>query len=445
MKNSPQVQGTDYKMMKSVKLRHSAWFGDKWCEIDLPKEWLVEMHAPQKIRIFNSEEISDRINRFLDRLVIDRSICTGKVALIVDDISRPTPVSIILMELVEKLVQLGVQKSDIYVIIAGGTHNSMTHEEIKRKLGDEIEQDINVICHNAKGRLEYYGKTSNGTPIFMNHMLKSCDLKIGIGGTYPHKPAGFGGGSKIILGVSGFKTITHLHYRFLGSNLGGSLDNEFRLELEEIAKRVDLDGMINVIVNENREITEIFAGDFIESHEKAVEFYKKLYCVPNPDDADIVIANTYPFDTTLLFSKKGWWPIDVSKNGSTNILVGSLHMGLGNHGIQPIVRTRSERIRNKLVVYSGLPLKTCLEMFLKHLKILSAKKDNLQKSNKDIIFYRPENTKYISNNFGVDFEESWDNIIEPLKKKYKNKNPKMVIYSCAPLQYPQKLDGNLTG
>jgi nickel-dependent lactate racemase len=424
--------------MKSIKLRHSAWFGDKWCELDLPEGWNLKIYTPQKIRELNSEEISNRLNHFVDSLVNERAIFTGKVALIVDDISRPTPVSNIILELVEMLVQLGIKKTHIFIIIACGAHDSMTNKEIKRKLGDRTAQDVNVICHNAKGQVEHYGRTANGTPIFMNHILKSCELKIGIGGTYPHQPAGFGGGSKILLGVSGFKTITYLHYHFSGTDLGGRLENEFRFELEEIAKIVNLDGMINVIINENREITEIFAGDVIDSHKKAVEFYKKLYSVPNPDDADVVIANTYPFDTTLLFSKKGWWPINLSKHESTNILVGSLHMGLGNHGIQPIVRTRSEQIRRKLIVYSSLPLKKCFGIFLNQLKMLSEKKDRLHKSTKDIIFYRPENTKHISNDFGVDFEESWPNIVEYLKKKYNSKIPKIVVYSCAPLQYPQK-------
>ena len=62
--------------------------------------------------------------------------------------------------------------------------------------------------------------------------------------------------------VAGYKTIQHLQDHLRGADLrAGSLDAEFRNEIEQIVTQVHLDFIVNVVLNQLRKIAAIFAGD----------------------------------------------------------------------------------------------------------------------------------------------------------------------------------------
>jgi nickel-dependent lactate racemase len=422
--------------MTVISIRNSAWYGDNIFELKLPENWDIKINSASPIKCITKDEITTKLELFIKKIIGKKKNVFNRVALIVDDISRPTTVKDIIVELANILNEYGINNKSIYIILAVGTHDEMTEEQILRKLGSKIVSEYNVSSHNCHKNTVFYKKTKNGTPIHINQILKNCDLKIGVGGTYPHSPSGFGGGAKILLGVCGFKTITHLHYSFSGVEIGGILDNEFRHELEEIGRIVGLNGMVNIILGEKRDIIDIRAGNFIESHKQASAIYSKIYCTSAPGDADVVIINTYPFDTTLLFSQKGWWPIHMSKKGATNILIGSLPMGIGNHGIHPISNNKAELILNKLKVLKSLTLMKLIEIIIRK---VNEKKQNKSKKNdeRDVIFYRTKCDRKPTINYSVFcIYESWKDVVGYLKKKYKNKKLKIVVYAYSPLQFP---------
>lgn len=168
----------------------------------------------------------------------------SKVALIVDDITRPTPRQAILRHLSARLD--AIPGLDVSLIIALGTHRPMTDEEIRQDLG-EFAQKYPVVntSYLDTERYAMAGKMPDGTSIMVYREVLEADTIIGIGNIVPHIAAGWGGGAKIIMpGVCGEETTTAIHnisntQQDLLLTCGGT-DNLFRRTMEELAARVGL-------------------------------------------------------------------------------------------------------------------------------------------------------------------------------------------------------------
>jgi len=130
-----------------------------------------------------------------------------------------------------------------------------------------------------------------------------ADVKIGVGCILPHAYAGFSGGGKIVLpGISGIQTLEANHQpaiKGLKGGLGSVDGNEVREDIEEIALKVGLNFIINVVVNSRREIAGVFAGDVIKAHRRGAKFACKLYSAEVRYRFDVGVFNAYPKDTEL--------------------------------------------------------------------------------------------------------------------------------------------------
>ena len=136
------------------------------------------------------------------------------VAIIVNDITRPTPSENFLNALMEELNIAGIKKENIRILIATGTHRPNTKEEIASMIGKENLRRFYVENHDCqqKSKLKYIGKTKNNLPIVINKIVAESDIRILTGIIVPHHTAGFSGGRKSILpGVAGFDTIKFHH------------------------------------------------------------------------------------------------------------------------------------------------------------------------------------------------------------------------------------------
>jgi hypothetical protein len=161
--------------------------------------------------------------------------------------------------------------------------------------------------------------------------------------------------------------------------------------------------------------------------------------VPKPKNADIIIANTYPFDTSLKFSRKGWWPIYPDQNGKTNILIGNCSMEVTNNEKFVTKRYRKLVFRRHFVIFLHSPLKA-YKILLKKIPKIIGKIKEFKKTKKKIIYFQPERESPLFDNDDLHFETSWSNILEMLKKEYRNRCPKVIIYPCAPLQFTNESD-----
>ncbi len=62
----------------------------------------------------------------------------GKVVVVIDDISRPTPVPVIFPEVYRELIQAGIRPENVTVVPALGVHRGMEEKELLQRLGIDI-------------------------------------------------------------------------------------------------------------------------------------------------------------------------------------------------------------------------------------------------------------------------------------------------------------------
>jgi len=80
-------------------------------------------------------------------------------------------------------------------------------------------------------------------------------------------------------GVSGFRTTAATHWlaaHYPVAKILGKENNPVRKEMEEIAKIVGLDFIVNCVLNRDYNLVEVFAGSFIEARRACVSISKPI-------------------------------------------------------------------------------------------------------------------------------------------------------------------------
>jgi nickel-dependent lactate racemase len=246
---------------------------------------------------------------------------------VVDDNTRLTPASVMLPHILDEMNAGGMKDRDITLLIALGTHRVMTDREIRLKYGELVVQRLKIVNHDYRDLrgLACLGETQNGTPISVNRILCEADFSLGVGSVYPHHIAGFGGGAKIVQsGVCGEATTEApqlLGCRIRPPHLG-IIDNPVRRELNAVARRVKLDYILNAVQNGQGRTVQTFFGDLEAAFLCAAEKSKAIRGVPFTEQADIVVAGSFPADAEFWQAHKALYPAEaVAKPGGTIILV----------------------------------------------------------------------------------------------------------------------------
>ena len=325
--------------MTALELRTGAWYGDLPLELDLPDGWDVTTHWPKTPPPVDRDEIARSLSSPLGTGRI-RDLAIGKTApvVLVDDLTRPTPADRVLPLLLDELQQTGLDLGRVTIVAGTGTHASPGRDALVRKIGTEAAAACRFIVHDDRRGLVRIGKTSFGTTVRVNRDVAAGDLVLGIGGIYPQHAVGFGGGSKLALGVLGRQTIATLHYGHPSMHGAYDPENDFRRDLDEIARMIGLRFVCSLQVDARREIVRIVAGDPALLHAQEVVFATETFAAPPPGDADVVISNTYPMDVSVTFMRsKGVTPLLHAHPRSSKVLVAACSEGLGHHGLYPFV------------------------------------------------------------------------------------------------------------
>ena len=244
-----------------------------------------------------------------------RELAAGKqrVVVLVEDATRTTPVARILPVLFDHLNEAGVSDEHIEILTAPGTHRLMTEEEIRLKVGDEACGRVAISQHDYRDAdaLVDLGEISAGDytiPVHVNRTAVDADLLIGLGNIIPHCGAGYAGGAKIVQpGVCGFATTaaTHVTATLLPEIPLGEVDTPCRRGMEQVARTVGLDFIINVVQDPQHRVVEIVAGDLLDAHRAGVEVSRRAWGVPIPEPVDIVVVSSYPADIEWWQGEKG--------------------------------------------------------------------------------------------------------------------------------------------
>lgn len=286
-----------------VGLPWNAWFGEETLPLALPDAWTVDVLRMTSVAISPSE-IERRIVAPVAGPPL-REAARGKhrVAIAIDDISRPTPVHACLPHLLDELKLAGVPEDAVQIFIASGAHRAPLRGEVARKIGEALTRRLKIVYHNPFDNLADLGETSNGVPILINKSFVDSDFRISVGGITPHDFAGFGGGFKTItVGLSGMQPLYDTHVKRIAefsTAVGRLKGNRFQSYIQEIGRRVGIDFAVNIVMTARREVADLYSGEPQTVFDAACESARVKYATPCAGGYDVAILNAYPKDVDV--------------------------------------------------------------------------------------------------------------------------------------------------
>jgi len=284
-----------------------------------------------------------------------------KIAVIIDDDSRPTPISTILPILLPRLEAAGARPEDIRIVAALGSHRYMTEEELCRRVGKEI-YDRYEVCNSEFRRQEgltYVGNTPEGVEILATKAVMDTDIHIGVGCLVPHPVMGWGGGGKILYpGIAGEKTVAYFHLKAseYDENLFGKDCTPVREMMEGWVDSIGLDFIINVVLNAKLQIADVVAGHYVQAHREGVRRGKKIVGVQVKEKVDIMIASSHPADQDFWQSPKALYAAEAAVKGDRGnimILVSPNYEGIGPHKEYPACMGRDNGDEIVAAIFRG--------------------------------------------------------------------------------------------
>ncbi len=400
-------------------MRTAAWYGDLPLDLRFPQEWDVNMLTPRTPAPLSGRAITEALENPIGQPALHR-LAQGKrnPVVIIDDLNRPTPTDRILPAVLACFADL----SRVTVVVATGTHGAPSAEAVRRKTGGV---GCRVVVHDPR----------SGD---LNPIVAASDFTIGIGGIYPNHTAGFGGGSKLALGVLGFRQIEALHYRHSSAGWGGDAANRFRSELDDIARRIGLLTVISAHVNADRELVRIVCGDHFRYHAAETVYAIRMFGGPEPGEADVVISNAYPNDLSLTFARmKGMTPLSRCEAGVSRVAIAACPEGLGFHGLFPFLNApRNHQVKSawRKITRVG-PRALAAKITGKIAGGIRRRKASVGKN--QVWVYRPgEHRISLPERAGeLRITNSWTRIVEAVRAEHSGKTRlRVVVYPCAPLQ-----------
>ena len=251
------------------------------------------------------------------------------VVMIASDHTRPVPSRHIIPAMLREIRE-GNPEADITILIATGCHRAPTREELIQKFGEEIAGREKIVIHSCEDSEDFVslGTLPSGGELILNRMAVEADLLCAEGFIEPHFFAGFSGGRKSVLpGVAARKTVLANHCSaFIDSpyaRTGIIEGNPIHRDMIYAAKKAGLAFIVNVVINQKKEIIHAVAGDCDLAHKKGVSFLND-WCRTPAVPADIVVSTNggYPLDQNIYQSVKGMTAAEVTvKEGGVIIML----------------------------------------------------------------------------------------------------------------------------
>ena len=279
-----------------------------------------------------------------------KKIAQGRknACIVISDITRPVPNKIILPPLLQALAESGIGAENITILIATGMHRPNLGGELESMVGKEIMDNYTIVNHYCQKADEYREITRiEEAPIEVNTHYLDADLKILTGLIEPHFYAGFSGSRKSILpGISSFETMKFMHsYKVIDQlqqancRLENNIFDQYAMEVTKIA---GVDFILNVVINQERELAGVFAGHYDLAHRAGCELVSNHAVAMLEEEVDLVItsAGGYPLDATFYqVSKCLIAARDILKKNGTILVTCGCEEGLGSEEFCTIMRS----------------------------------------------------------------------------------------------------------
>ncbi|CAN7734192.1 nickel-dependent lactate racemase [Phyllobacterium sp. LjRoot231] len=262
--------------------------------------------------------------------------------ILICDITRPVPNRLFLRPMIETMIEAGVPRDKIVVLIATGLHRPNLGDELAELVGDPwVLENVRVENHYARNEEDHIdlGPTATrGTPVKLDRRFVEADLRIATGLVEPHFMAGWSGGRKVIApGVAHHETIRTFHSaRFMEDPLAvqcNLIGNPLHEEQLEIVRMLgDVYGL-NTVLDEDRDLVCVTFGEIIASHAAAVAFVGEVTQIASPRKFSTIVTSSagYPLDKTYYQTIKGMvTPLDILEPGGTLIIASECSEGFGS-------------------------------------------------------------------------------------------------------------------
>lgn len=282
------------------------------------------------------------VNKALDNPVGSNSLeelVKGKnnMVIITSDHTRPVP-SKITMPILLKRIRKVNPSINIKILIATGFHRPTTKEEMINKFGKTVAENEEIINHIStdESTLVNVGTLPSGGELYLNKLAMETELLISEGFIEPHFFAGFSGGRKSVLpGIASAKTIMANHCsEFINSSkarTGIIEDNPIHKDMLYAAEKANLAFILNVVIDEDKNIINAFAGDSKLAHEEGCKFVMDLSSVKSiPSDIVVSSNGGYPLDQNIYQSVKGMTAAEATcRKGGVIIMIAACNDGHG--------------------------------------------------------------------------------------------------------------------
>ena len=318
-------------------------YGREGLDIELPDYLNVDIVEPKYVEGLpnQAEAIEDALLNPIDSKPLRDLVGTSdNVAIVINDITRPTPYRIILPVVLQQLRDVPDER--ILLLVATGTHRPNTETELRRIMGDEVLDKYQIIQNDAQDRQSHtsVGTTKNGNEIWLHKAYLNRNVRILTGLIEPHFFAGFSGGAKALMpGLALRDTVLRNHN---AANIdhpkatwGLIAGNPIWEEIHEAAAMAPPTFLLNVALNRNKKITKVFAGHYRKAHEQGCAYVKKNAMVAVGKRYDIVVTSNsgYPLDLNLYQCVKGMSAAArIVKDGGAILVVADCWDGIPEHG-----------------------------------------------------------------------------------------------------------------
>lgn len=317
-------------------------FGKGIQTVELPEDNLLGVLTANTVEydLTGEDEVERALAEPIGAPKLEEVVKPGeKIAIVTSDITRPCPTWQIMPALLRHLYAAGVKREDITLVFALGSHRHHTPEEMQHLAGDLAYNEITCVDSNPDDCINL-GVTKSGTPVDITRVVAEADRRICLANIEYHYFAGYSGGAKSIMpGVSNRAAIQSNHSMMVRpeAHAGRLAGNPIREDIEEAAAICGIDYIVNVVLDEHKQIIKAVAGDVTAAHRAGCAFLDTLYRKEIAKKADIVLVSQggAPKDLNLYQTQKA---LDNAKHavrdGGVIVLIGSCKEGLGEKTFQ---------------------------------------------------------------------------------------------------------------
>jgi nickel-dependent lactate racemase len=263
------------------------------------------------------------------------------VGISVCDITRPFPAQRVLPVLLDELEYL--DPAAITIFVATGTHRRCTDAELLQIFGANLLGRVQVQQHDAfnVGRHRNLGMVPDtDVPAYVERAFLEQDVRITTGFIEPHFFAGFSGGPKMVApGLAALETVLELHSAArIGhprATWGVTHGNPVHDAVRAIAGLAGITFNLDVTLNRDHAITNVFGGELFASHAAGCAFARATAMVRVEAPYDVVVTTNsgYPLDQNLYQTVKGMSAAaQIVKPGGTIVIASECSDGLPEHG-----------------------------------------------------------------------------------------------------------------